>query len=770
MPFPSDLSGWSVEEKGGLAPGVGSVTAASGDAVMREGNSFLVTLKHTFIVPEEATELAFSYSDLSFDTTDSASINDAFEAALVDSTGHSLVYAIAGNRDAFFNVTEGLPAALGSGVKADGQEVTVDVSGILPGTSAALIFRLVNNDTDTGTSVRLTGVGLPGEDMPPQVAVALKNDTAPSGPDALVAPFRIDGLTNDPTVTGTAADDVQVVKLEAQVDSGSFVDITASLNSGHFEYTPGGLLPGPHSITVRATDDAGLTAESTVAFRLNTLPAADAGGDQTVGEGGTLAFDGSRSSDAESPIFAYQWTFDDGTTAAGPTASRAYLQDGIYPVSLAVTDTAGSIVTDSIDVTVQNLAAVIDSIADRQSDEGESLRLTAHFADPGVLDTHTARVDWGDGTIEAAAVQEQTGAGTASGTHSYLRAGIYQGRVTVTDDGGAVAWQPFTVTVTNVAPTVEAGPNATIAEGGTFVGSGWFSDPGTETWTATVDYGDGSGVKPLALNADKTFALSHVYGHEGSYGVTVVVRDDGNLTGSDTLTVAATNVTPTVEAGPTATIAEGGTFVGTGWFSDPGADTWTATVDYGDGSGVKPLTLNANKTFGLSHVYGHEGSYGVTVVVRDDGNLSASDTLTVTATNVAPTVEAGPNATIAEGGTFVASGSFSDPGADTWTATVDYGDGSGVKPLTLNANKTFALSHVYGHEGSYGVTVVVRDDGNLTGSDTLTVTVIANFSIYSSIYVLDSAASGALSLSGNGNITIPGRIVVDSNSDRKSVV
>jgi len=53
-------------------------------------------------------------------------------------------------------------------------------------------------------------------------------------------------------------------------------------------------------------------------------------------------------------------------------------------------------------------------------------------------------------------------------------------------------------------------------------------------------------------------------------------------------------------------------------FTDAGADTWTATVNYGDGSGAKPLTLNADKTFGLSHVYADNDVYTVTVTVSRD--------------------------------------------------------------------------------------------------------------------------------------------------------
>ena len=57
---------------------------------------------------------------------------------------------------------------------------------------------------------------------------------------------------------------------------------------------------------------------------------------------------------------------------------------------------------------------------------------------------------------------------------------------------------------------------------------------------------------------------------------------------------------------------------------------------------------------------------------------------------------------------FTVSGSFVDPGADTWTATVDYGDGSGPQPLELDGN-TFTLSHVYATAGWYGIWITIQD-------------------------------------------------------------
>ena len=142
-----------VAQSCGSPAGQGSVTINDCDATLREGDSFDVTLSLPIAIPTQASTLNFNYSNLAFDTTSQGRVKDAFEVALVDASGNSLVPTIAANRDAFLNVTEGQPAALGAWATSAGQTVTLDVSHVTPGTAATLVFRLVNNDGDVNTSV-----------------------------------------------------------------------------------------------------------------------------------------------------------------------------------------------------------------------------------------------------------------------------------------------------------------------------------------------------------------------------------------------------------------------------------------------------------------------------------------------------------------------------------------------------------------------------------------------------------------------------------------
>ena len=314
----------------------------------------------------------------------------------------------------------------------------------------------------------------------------------------------------------------------------------------------------------------------------------------------------------------------------------------------------------------------------------------------------------------------------ATPSHAYADNGAYTVTLTVTAvDGGLTNTATTTATIANVAPTVNPFAGAALHEGETYTADGSFTDPGADTWTATVDYGDGSGPQPLALTGMR-FSLSHVFpaGRPGPFTVTVTVRDDDGGVGTAVATVTVeVNRAPVANAGPAATGAEGSTVAFDGSHSsDPDGDPLTYTWDFGDGSsGTGPTP---------THRYADNGSYTVKLTVSD-GKLSGEATTAAEITNVAPSV--GPiTAPIEplEAGTLVTAGaSFTDPGTlDTHTGVIDWGDGSTSSAAITETNGSGSAtgSHAYAAAGVYTLTLTVTDKDGGSGQSVFQFVVVFN--------------------------------------------
>jgi large repetitive protein len=124
-----------------------------------EGTSFNKRLEIAVNVPATGGQLSFKLDPLQFDSSDLKGINDALEVSLIDAQGKSLVSPFQNARDAFFNLTEGESAVTGKSASYNPITgvVTLDLTGVKPG-AAKLVFKLVNDDLDTTTSVRLANL------------------------------------------------------------------------------------------------------------------------------------------------------------------------------------------------------------------------------------------------------------------------------------------------------------------------------------------------------------------------------------------------------------------------------------------------------------------------------------------------------------------------------------------------------------------------------------------------------------------------------------
>ena len=149
----------------------------------------------------------------------------------------------------------------------------------------------------------------------------------------------------------------------------AWLDFTANTSALIFRGTPREAdTPDTLAILVTATDgtETAAAAFTLTVFEVNDLPTANAGPDQTVGEGATVSLDGSGSFDPEGLPLVYAWTQTSGPSVAlsgvdtaSPvfTAPDGLADDAVLRFALVVTDASNAASTaDDVRVLVKTRA------------------------------------------------------------------------------------------------------------------------------------------------------------------------------------------------------------------------------------------------------------------------------------------------------------------------------------------------------------------------------------------------------------------------------
>ena len=261
--------------------------------------------------------------------------------------------------------------------------------------------------------------------------------------------------------------------------AGTSFDDEAQLKLYHFEDTDGDGNPDAWVNRTASLDTAG----KIICARVNSLspfaifepvrnlpPSVNAGGPYTVDEGSSVVVTAS-GSDPDGDALSYAWDLEGNgaheTFGQSVPFSAARL-DGpsSHTITAKATDSGGLSASGPATVNVQNVKptvgpinAPIDPVSVKTT-----ISTSADFTDPGVLDTHTALWDWGDGSTSPGVIRETGGSGSVSGSHTYAAAGLYTLKLTLTDkDGGSGQ---------SILHYVVYDPN-----GGFVTGGGWINSP-----------------------------------------------------------------------------------------------------------------------------------------------------------------------------------------------------------------------------------------------------------------------------------------------------
>jgi len=309
--------------------------------------------------------------------------------------------------------------------------------------------------------------------------------------------------------------------------------------------------------------------------------------------------------------------------------------------------------------------------------------------------------------------------------------GSYAIATTATDDDGGVVRDTRLVVIANLPPVIAPASPGPVAEGALFSFTGSFTDlSGAEDgWTGTVRF-DGGPAQPLRVNADGTFTLETVFAHDSPHTAVVTVTDRFGGSDTETFGVEVENVAPVVAAGADLTLAVGTAFTRTITFTDPGADAWTAQVDFGDGV-QQTFGALAQRRFDITHTYTSRAVNTVTVTVSD-GAATGSDQFVVSPPNVAPVLNGLPGQRVVLTHPLQVTVSATDLDVPPQTLTFSLGPGvpSGAAIDPVTGLFSWAPSLLV-NPGVHPVTVRVTDNGTpaLFAEDTFNVTVLPNLDV-----------------------------------------
>lgn len=502
------------------------------------------------------------------------------------------------------------------------------------------------------------------------------------------------------------------------------------------------LVVGTYTFRITVSDNSGSTSFDEVNITVLTLgsnvpPLVEAGIDKILFLPTNSINLIGQASDIDGTVTAYLWEKTSGPTATlngqnSPTVSISNLIAGQYKFRLTATDNSGATAFDEATITVFPGTINQAPIANAGTNQtivlpNASASLSGSGFDP---DGSIVSYNW---TQLLGPPTSISNVNSPTLSISGLIAGIFQFRLTVTDDQGATGSSIAQIVVVpagvNQPPIANAGFDQVVNLPQNSIdiqGSGADPDGTITAYSWTKKSGPATGT----LSGITTSKLSLAALVAGTYQFTLTVTDNDNLTNSDDVQViviqGTVNNNPTVNAGSDQFIRQpANTVTLTAVASD--IDGSIASYSWSKQSGPA-VTLGATNTASLSLSNLVLGVYIFRVVATDNSGATASDEIMVTVlpagSNALPIVLAGSAKTISLPATSVVlNGSASDPDGSiqsiVWTMQ------SGPNTPTLSGTNTTTLLAQTLVEGTYTFRLTATDNENASAFSEATVQLIS---------------------------------------------
>ena len=546
-----------------------------------------------------------------------------------------------------------------------------------------------------------------------------------------------------PLTADAGSDDTAYRQVQHQLDgTGSygyninytwtFTDVTLQTLYGsqpYYTFTSYGVYNITLTITDYYSDIVIDWVEITV---VNSLPFADAGINQTYNKG-MYSLNGLLSTDVDGSIVDYLWTFDDGglQTLNGGTPTYVFQNFGIYVIMLRVTDNDGAYGYDNTTISILNTLPIADAGTNQTG-----IRGTYNMVGTGSYDPD-GTIIWYNWTFTHNGIQYWYN-NTNSFSFYFSEIGNYEITLNVTDNDGGSNEDTVWINIITSNPVADAGVDQS-GQKNTYYMSGNNSydlDNGIVWYNWTFNYNS------TQYWFNDTSWFNFYFYQQGNYEITLKVTDIDSLYDEDTMWVNITWLNPIADAGVDQTGKRLLSLDGSGSYDPDGIITdylWT----FNDGSPQALTGVNPSFDFNNS------GTFVVMLRVTDNDGLYGYSNVTMEIVIIPPVAVANrePRSSTNKGIFMLDGLSSYDPDGTImdWIWEISYNGGTSVYKNGKISSYSCLL------EGTYDITLTVRDDDWRYDSDTMIIEIIFKYPQSMPVVYLNDTNKGIKILDGRSS-------------------